>query len=549
MLKIIPLGGLGEIGLNMMAIQFDQYLLVVDAGLMFPNDYMPGVDLVIPDFRYLKDNREVVKSLILTHGHEDHIGAIPFFLEEFPVPVFGTKFTLALLKEKLKEYDLPKPADLRVVEAGQIDDFGPFRVEFISVNHSIVDGVALAIDTPEGLIVHSGDFKIDPTPVDSQFTDLVRLAHFGAMGVVAFFSDSTNVEKEGFTMSEREVRKTLEELFRTSSGRVIVATFASSITRIQEVIDLAIESGRKVVLNGRSMVTNVEIAKEQGFINIPDGVEIDERQISRFADQEIAIITTGSQGEPMSALARMAQGKHKNISVKHGDTIILSSRFIPGNELAITSVINNLYRMGADVVYEKVSDIHTSGHARREELKLLLNLIRPQYFVPIHGEYRHLVKHAQLAMETGMPKDHVLLAEDGDVICLENGRAEIKDHVHTGRILVHGKGVGDVGEIVLRDRRRLGGQGVVIVLLVVDKDTGDIIYGPDIISRGFVYEDPTDSILDDAKLVVLEILDQLDGVTQDVWTEAKTEIERKLKRFFYNIIERRPLIIPVITPV
>lgn len=549
MLKIIPLGGLGEIGLNMMAIQYDQHLLVVDAGLMFPDDYMPGVDLVIPDFTYLKDNREIVKSLILTHGHEDHIGAIPFFLEEFPVPVFGTRFTLALLKEKLKEHNLPDPADLRVIEAGNVTDFGPFKVEYISVNHSIVDGVGLAIDTPEGMIVHSGDFKIDPTPVDSQFTDLVRFAHFGAMGVLAFFSDSTNVEKEGFTMSEREVKKTLEELFRTSRGRVIVATFASSITRIQEVIDLAIESGRKVVLNGRSMVTNVEIAKEQGFINIPDDVEINERQISKFPDQQIAIITTGSQGEPMSALARMAQGKHKNISVKDGDTIILSSRFIPGNELAITSVINNLYRMGADVIYEKVSDIHTSGHARREELKLMLSLVKPQYFVPVHGEYRHLVKHTQMAMDTGMPKDRVLLAEDGDVICFENGQAQIKGHVTTGRILVHGKGVGDVGEIVLRDRRRLGGQGVVIVLLVVDKETGGIIYGPDIISRGFVYEDPTDSILDDAKLVVLEILNQLDTVTQEVWTTAKSDIERKLKRFFYNIIERRPLIIPVITPV
>ena len=549
MLKIIPLGGLGEIGLNMMAIQYDQHLLVVDAGLMFPDDYMPGVDLVIPDFTYLKDNREIVKSLILTHGHEDHIGAIPFFLEEFPVPVFGTRFTLALLKEKLKEHKLPDPADLRVIEAGNVNEFGPFKVEYISVNHSIVDGVGLAIDTPEGMIVHSGDFKIDPTPVDSQFTDLVRFAHFGAMGVLAFFSDSTNVEKEGFTMSEREVKKTLEDLFRTSRGRVIVATFASSITRIQEVIDLAIESGRKVVLNGRSMVTNVEIARQQGFINIPDDVEINERQISKFPDQQIAIITTGSQGEPMSALARMAQGKHKNISVKDGDTIILSSRFIPGNELAITSVINNLYRMGADVIYEKVSDIHTSGHARREELKLMLSLVKPQYFVPVHGEYRHLVKHAQLAMDTGMPKDHVLLAEDGDVICFENGQAQIKGHVPTGRVLVHGKGVGDVGEIVLRDRRRLGGQGVVIVLLVVDKETGDIIYGPDIISRGFVYEDPTDSILDDAKLVVLEILDQLDTVTLEVWTAAKSDIERKLKRFFYNIIERRPLIIPVITPV
>ncbi|MBW1869708.1 MAG: ribonuclease J, partial [Deltaproteobacteria bacterium] len=489
MLKIIPIGGLGEIGLNMMAIEYGPDLLIVDAGLMFPNDYMPGIDLVIPDFTYIRENKEKLKALILTHGHEDHIGAIPFFLKEFPLPVFGTSFTLGLLRAKLKEHHLPEKAELREIKAGDITHLGPFNVEYISVNHSIVDGVGLAIDTPEGILLHSGDFRIDPTPVDSQFTDLIRFAHFGEKGVLAFFSDSTNAEKEGYTLSEKDVRKTLDDLFQTCRGRLVVASFASNITRIQQVISLAVKFGRKVVFNGKSMITNVGIAKEQGFIHIPEDSEISERQIKQFPDHEILIITTGSQGEPMSALTRMARGKHKGIEIKSGDTIILSSRFIPGNEKAITSVINSLYRLGADVVYEKVSDIHTSGHARREELKLMLSLVKPRYFVPIHGEYRHLVKHAQIASEMGMPDDRILIAEDGNVICFENLQMQLGEPVVTGRILVDGKGVGDIGEKVLQDRRKLGGHGMVLVLLIVDEKTGETIYGPEIISRGFVFED------------------------------------------------------------
>ncbi len=549
MLKVIPLGGLGEIGRNMMVIQDDHYILVVDAGIMFPDDYMPGVDLVIPDFQYLRENRDMVKAIILTHGHEDHIGAMPFLLKEICVPVFGTSFTLELLKEKLKEHHLPEDPDLCKIRPGDTTQFGPFKVEYIGVNHSIVDGVGLAIETDEGTIIHSGDFRIDPTPVGSQLTDLGRFAHFGGKGVLALFSDSTNAEKEGFTLSEREVTRTLEDLFRACRGRVILASFASNIARIQQVVNLAVQFGRKVVFNGKSMVTNIGIAKQEGFISIPEDVEISESQISQFPDRRITVITTGSQGEPMSALTRMAQGSHKRITIKQGDMVILSSRFIPGNEKAITATINNLYRMGAEVVYEKVSEIHTSGHAKREELKLMLSLVKPRFFIPIHGEYRHLVKHAQLALDMGMDEDRVIVAEDGDIISFENQEARLEGHVHAGRIFVDGKGVGDVEEMVLRDRRRLSGHGMVIVILALDEDTGETIYGPEIISRGFVLEDETGSILEDAKCIVLEVLDELDRSSPIEWTGVELDIKRRLKHFFQSVIERRPLIIPTIIPV
>ena len=549
MLKVIPLGGLGEIGLNMMVLEHGKDILVVDAGLMFPDEYMPGVDFVIPDFQYLKEKEGIVKAIILTHGHEDHIGALPYLLRQLSIPVFGTRFSLALVREKLREHKLVEKADLRNVEAGDITRIGPFTVEYISVNHSIVNGVGLAIDTPEGTIVHSGDFKVDSTPVDKEFTDLVRFAHYGGKGVLAFFSDSTNAEKDGFTLSERGVKKTLEDLFQTCQGRVIVAAFASNISRIQQVINLASKFGRKVLINGKSMITNVGIAREHGFMEVAEGLEISEHQIEQFPDQNIAIITTGSQGEPMSALTRMAQGTHKNIKIKRGDTIILSSRFIPGNEKAITSNINRLYRMGANVIYEKVSEIHTSGHAKREELKLLLSLVKPRYFVPIHGEYRHLVMHAQLAYDMGIARERVLVAEDGDMICFENQGARLEGRVHTGHVLVDGKGVGDVGETVLRARRRLSGHGVVIVLLVLDEHTGETIYGPDIISRGFVFEDRGGSILDDSKYIVLEVLDKLGSPNSIELSKMETEIQRRLKRFFYDVIERRPLVIPIIISV
>jgi ribonuclease J len=546
MLRLIPLGGLGEIGLNMMALDCEGYMLVIDAGLMFPDDYMPGVDLVIPDFHFLRENKDKVRAVILTHGHEDHIGAMPFFLREFSVPIFGTRFTLELLKEKLKDHPLLPPPELKSIDSGDVCPLGPLEVEFIHVDHSIVDGVGLAIKTPEGVIVHSGDFKIDLTPVDGRITDLARFAHYGEKGVLALLSDSTNAEKEGFTLSERDVKRTLGDLIQICQGRVIVAVFASNISRIQQVIDLAVKFGRKVIFSGKSMVTNIAIAKQQGFIRIPEGTEIREGQIDQFPENSVAVITTGSQGEPMSALTRMAQGRHKNLVIKQGDTIILSSRFIPGNERAITRVINSLYRLGAEVVYEKVSDIHTSGHAKRDGLKLMLGLVKPKYFIPIHGEYRHLVKHAHLARDMGIPDDNILLAENGAVISFQKMEGWMDGQVATGRILVDGKGVGDVGDVLLRDRRRLGEHGVVMILLAVDDRTGERISGPDIISRGFVFEDQRDTLLEEARGIVLEVLDEIEGPGPIEWADVESDIERRLKRFFYNVLERRPLLLPVI---
>lgn len=549
MLKVIPLGGLGEIGLNMTVIEYDQHILIIDAGLMFPEDHMPGIDIVIPDFNYIIENRDKVCAIILTHGHEDHIGAMPFLLKEINVPVYGTNFTIELLKVKLNEYELPEEVVLNKVTTDDVSRFGPFKLEYIKVNHSIIDGVGLAIETPEGILVHSGDFKIDHTPVDGYYTDLNRFSHFGDKGVLALFSDSTNVEREGYTLSEADVKDTLEEIFRHSGGRLVIASFASNIARIQQIINLAVQYGRKIALSGKSMKTNVGLALKHGFMEIPDNVEISEKAAKKYPDHEIAIITTGSQGEPMSSLARMARGNHRDIEIKAGDTIILSSKFIPGNEKAITSIINSLYRKGATVIYEKVSNIHSSGHAYQEELKLMINLVRPKFFIPVHGEYRHLVKHIQLAESTRIPSDNTILAEDGDTICFEDNSAWLGEKQRTGRVLVDGKGVGDVGDIVLRDRRKLSGDGVVIALLVIDDHSGEIIYGPDIISRGFVFEDDDGTIIEQAREQVLDILSEIESFEHMEWSDISIDIKRRLKRFFYKVIERGPLILPIIIPV
>ena len=516
---------------------------------MFPEDYMPGVDVVIPDFHYLKEHREDIRAIILTHGHEDHIGALPFLLKEFQIPVYGTRFTLALLREKLKEHELPEMPELKEIRAGDRTRISPFEVEYIQVNHSIIDGVGLAIHTPEGIMIHSGDFKIDHTSKDEQATDLNRFAQYGDQKVLALFSDSTNVEKEGFTLNEIKVREALEAHFRTCRGRLIVAVFASNIGRIQHIIDLAIQYKRKVVFSGKSMVTNVRIAKEEGYLNFPDEIEIGPNHIESVPDNQMVMITTGSQGEPLSSLTRMAQDRHKGIKIKEGDTVILSSRFIPGNEKSITRIINSLYRMGAEVVYEKISPIHSSGHAYQEELKLLLNLVRPKFFIPIHGEYRHLVKHVRLAHETGLKPEQCRILENGTPLCFENGTARFGDPIHTGRILVDGKGVGDVGDVILRDRRRLSGDGIVILLLAVDERSGEIIYGPDIISRGFVFGDQEGRLLQEAKSKVQEILDHIENPSHADWTEIGTDVKRSLKRFFYKAIERRPLILLTIMPI
>ncbi len=549
MVKIVPLGGLGEIGLNMMVLECGDDLFVVDSGLMFPGDYFPGVDIVIPDFHYLRLNAEKLKAIVLTHGHEDHIGAMPFLLKEFQRPVYATGFTLALLKEKLREHGIADQSDLRIVKQGEIIQIGPFSIEFIRVAHSIVDGVGLAIDTPEGLIIHSGDFKIDTTPVDDQYTDLNRLAALGDKGVSLMFSDSTNVEHEGFTISEAQVKAVMRNIFRMSKGRVIVAGFASNISRIQQVLKLSAEFGRKVFFSGKSMSANVHIAKSLGFLVFEENTEIPEYRLNEFADDRLTVITTGSQGEPMSALSRMARGTHKALKIKPGDTIILSSKFIPGNEKAITTVINRLYRLGAEVFYEKVSDIHTSGHANREELKLVLSIVKPSCFIPIHGEYRHLVKHIELAASMGFTGKTSFLAENGDVLALNNGVVSKQGRIQTGRILVDGKGTGDIGEIVLRDRRKLSGEGMVIVFLAVDAETGDTLYGPELISRGFIFPATESFILEEAKCIILEVLDELDHPAPVEVQEVSFQIQRSLKRFFHRIINRFPMILPVIIPI
>ncbi|MBN2033389.1 MAG: ribonuclease J [Deltaproteobacteria bacterium] len=548
MLKVIPLGGLGEIGLNMMVFEYDSDIMVVDAGLMFPEAYMPGVDVVIPDIQYLREKREKVRNIILTHGHEDHIGALPFVLREFNIPVFGTSFTIELVKEKLLEHNLLESASLHKVKAGEKITLGPFEVEFIRVNHSIPDGVGLAIRTPEGLIIHSGDFKVDQTPLDNQGTDLLSFARHGEQGVLAFFSDSTNVEKEGFTLSEKQVTKTLEALFESCTGRLIVAAFASNISRIQQIVRLAQKFGRKVHFSGKSMRTNVRIAGEEGLLDLDPAMEITESEIALLPDDRLAMITTGSQGEPLSSLTRISQNRHKSIKVKKGDMIILSSRFIPGNERAITAIINNLYRMGAEVTYEKVSHIHSSGHAYQEELKLMLNLVKPKYFIPVHGEYRHLVKHGQLAIDTGLPEENIKILEDGESIVFEKGEARTGGRVRSGRVLVDGKGVGDVDDVVLRDRRKLSADGIVILLLALDEQTGEVFYGPEIVSKGFVFEGQSAWILEEAKESVMRVLKEIENRAHIDWTEVAPEIKRSLKRLIRNTMDRRPLILPIIMP-
>jgi ribonuclease J len=546
MLKIIPLGGLGEIGLNMMVFEYGESLLVVDAGLMFPEDHMLGIDYVIPDMGYLKKNRSKLLGLVLTHAHEDHIGAIPYLLREINIPIYGTSFTLGMVKHKLEEHDLLTNARLIKVDAGSKLNLGAFEVGFIRVAHSVVDGVGIALRTPEGLIVHTGDFKISHTSINGMDTDLSRFAQLGEEGVLALLSDSTNVEKDGYTISDRQVGETLSNIAMKSHGRIIVALFASSISRIQQLINIASKAHRKVVLNGKSIETSTQLAKELGFLHIPVDTEIYIGELDAYPEEETLIITTGSQGEPMSALARMASGTHKYIKIQAGDTVILSSKFIPGNEKAITNIINNLYRLGANVIYEKISAIHVSGHAFREELKMMIQLTRPKYFIPIHGEYRHLVHHARLAKYLGIPDERVLLAENGQIIQFDETGGKIGQNITTGRVLIDGKGVGDVGRSVLKERRLLSEEGLVMVSLVFDEETGIVIYGPEIVSRGFVFETETGHLLEDAICVVLEIVEEVGPEDPNRLHRIRAMVQSALKKYFYFTIGRRPVILAFI---
>ena len=548
-LRIIPLGGLGEIGLNMMAMEYDDSIIVVDCGLMFPEDYMLGIDIVIPDITYLKKNKEKVKAFIITHGHEDHTGALPFVLRDIKVPIYGTALTLGLIKEKLEEYNLDKETEFITVKPRGDVSIGPFDIEFIRVSHSIADGVGLAIKTPAGVVIHTGDFKLDQTPVDGEVLDYARFSEYGEEGVLLLLSDSTNVEKEGYTVSEREIGTTFEEIFRKSQGRIIVAAFSSNIHRIQQVMDVADKFGRKVVLNGRSMVANVGIARELGYLKIPDGLVLDLRELDGLPPQRAVLLTTGSQGEPMSALTRMAMDDHKHIKVRGGDTVVLSSKFIPGHEKAISNMMNHLYRRGAEVIYEKVSEIHVSGHASQEELKIMLNMVKPKYFIPIHGEYRHLVKHSQLAEKVGVKKENIILAEDGDVVEITMDGIAVKEKVESGKVFVDGKGVGDVGDMVLKDRKHLSQDGLVIAILALNEKTGEVIYGPDIITRGLVFEKESAELLEGAKNAVLAMLGTINIEAKTDWLEVKEEIRKTLRRFFNKALERKPVILPLIVEI
>jgi len=549
MLKLIPLGGLGEIGLNMMVVEYGDTIFIIDAGLMFPEAYMLGVDYVIPDMDYLRQNRGRVSGVVLTHAHEDHIGALPYLLKEINVPVFGTPFTLGIVRHKLEEHDLLSTAALHEVLPREHLKIGPFEIEFIRVNHSIVDGVGLAIRTPVGMLVHTGDFKMSHTTMEGMLTDVNRFAQCGEEGVLVLLSDSTNVEKEGHTASSHEIGAELARIIQAARGRIIVALFASNIARIQQIINITARLGRKIVFNGRSIEVSVSIARQLGYLSIPEGMEIDIDDLSRYPDDEIIMVTTGSQGEPMSALARMSAGTHKQIKIHDQDTVILSSKFIPGNEKAIGNIINNLYRHGANVVYEKISNIHVSGHAFREELKMMINLTKPKFFMPVHGEYRHLVLHCRLAGEVGIREDHRILAQDGQIIELDDNGFQIRDSIHAGRVLIDGKGVGDVGRSVLKERRLLSEEGLVVVNMAFDEETGIVVYGPDIVSRGFVFETETGYLLQDAQCVVLEIVEDITPDVPNRVERMRQRIQSALRQYFFFTIGRRPVILPFLVEV
>ncbi len=548
-LLVIPLGGLEEIGLNMTAFQCSsasgEDLIIVDAGLMFPEEDMLGVDFVIPDFSYIVENKDKLRGIILTHGHEDHTGALPFLLREVRVPIYGTPLTLALVREKLKEYEL-LDIPLISVKPRDVVTLGSFTVEFIRVTHSIVDGVGLGIRTPLGNIIHTGDFKLDPTPVDGELMDFRKFAEYGEEGTLLMLSDSTNAEKGGFTFSEKEVRRAFDDIFSKAKGRIIISTFASNIHRIQQAIDVAVQHGRHVIMCGRSVVANSQIALDLGYLKMPESTWVRLEDLKDLLDREVVIITTGSQGEPMSVLSRIAMDEHKHIKVKEGDTVILSAKMIPGNERSIGKIINHLMRRGADVIYEKVSEIHVSGHASKEELKLMINLVKPKYFVPIHGEYRHLKYHTKLAEKSGVSKENIFILENGTVLEITEGGINQNGKVTAGRIFIDGKDSGGVEDIVLRDRRRLAHDGIVIVLVGIEKLTKRIVSGPEIISRGFIFEDASPDIINEVRELMVGALAGLqdDALSDSALIQAK--LRSTLKKYLRNTMDRRPMIMPII---
>lgn len=547
--RMISLGGIGEIGKNMMVVEQGNDIMVIDAGVMFPEDDMPGVDLVIPDTTYLEENAHRIKGIFLTHGHEDHIGAVPYLLKQINVPVYGTKLTLGLLRVKLTEHKLERSTELHEVKAGDRVKVGHFDVEFIHVNHSIPDVVALAIHTPLGIIVYCSDFKFDQTPIDGKVADFNKFAELGKKGVLCLLSDSTNAERPGYTESERVVGETLVQAFSKAQGRVLVATFASNVHRLQQIVDAAHREGRKICVTGRSMINVVQIASELGYIKIPDGMLVEMDQIDKLPDNKIVVITTGSQGEPMSALTRMAMAEHRRLAIRQGDTVIISATPIPGNEKSVGRIINQLFKEGATVIYEPHLGIHTSGHAKQEELKLLLNLCKPKFFIPIHGEHRMLMKHAELAETTGVPKDNIFIGEIGQALEFDDKGARFRERIQSGQVFVDGLGVGDVGNIVLRDRRQLSTDGILIVVVTINGQNGKIVAGPDIVSRGFVYVRESEELLEEAKTKVKESLEACQAKKVTEWGVLKNQIRDALYQYLYEKTKRRPMILPIIMEV
>jgi len=541
-LRILPLGGLGEIGLNMMAIVWGSEAIIIDSGLMFPDESMPGVDIVIPDLDALLRQDWTIHGVFLTHGHEDHIGALPYLLKRIPMPAYATALTMGLVEHKLEEFGLLGETTREVISSDTPVQLGPFVIDFFAMCHSVADGVGLAVTTPGGVIIHSGDFKLDPTPIDGRLCDLKKISSYAGKSVLALFSDSTNVEHQGTTLSESMIRPAFENIFREARGRVLVATFSSNIHRIQQMMQLSREFDRKVVLVGRSMISNTRIAAERGYLNIPEGILLDMKDMESIEDRRLTVLSTGSQGEPMSALSLMAVDRHKYLRVKPGDVVVLSSRFIPGNERAINQIINEFSRRGAHVMYDKVSDVHVSGHASAEELRYLIRLVQPRCFMPIHGEYRHLIRHAQIALEEGIPEERVLVGQDGDLIEIDIDGPRVVEQIDVGRIFVHGKGVGDVGHDVLRDRRTLSEVGLVTVVLAVARESLKLVTGPELRSLGVTFHEVEPELLEGVRHAVEERLAELSPCTHDQWEESREEVRLAVRRYVNRLLGRKPVV-------
>ena len=544
--KIIPLGGINEIGKNITAIEYKNDIVVIDCGLKFPEEDMFGIDLVIPDISYLLKNKDKIRGIFLTHGHEDHIGALPYVLKQLDVPVYGTKLTLGIVETKLKEHGLLSSTELIRVKPRDVIKLNSVSVEFIKTNHSIADSVAIAIHTPLGVVLHTGDFKIDYTPIDGEPMDFARFAEIGKRGVLAMMADSTNVEKTGYTMSEKVVGESFSRLFSKAKGRIIVATFASNVHRIQQIVDAASMHGRKVAVSGRSMENIVAVAAELGYLEFEKDILVSIDQINKYTNDKVVIITTGSQGEPMSALARMASSEHRKVNIVEGDTVIISATPIPGNEKLVSKVINQLFQKGAEVIYKSLAEIHVSGHACQEELKLMQCLVKPKFFIPVHGEYRHLKQHGELAISLGMPEQNVIIPENGGVIEVNRNSIRKNGSVIAGQVFVDGLGVGDVGNIVLRDRKHLSQDGILTVVVTLSKENNSVIAGPDIISRGFVYVRESEGLMDEAKEIVKNALRECEENNITDWATLKSKVRDELRSYLYEKTKRKPMILPII---